>query len=80
MKHFSGDHCFEKSHTADTNTIADAEQNLFSAAGVSSLLFNNNKASANALNLSIKADRAITFGIVKSIECAINRYIQSQHF
>lgn len=71
---------FEKSNTGDTNTIADAEQNLFTAAGVSSLLFNNPKASANALLLSIKADQAITFGIVKSIEDVVNRYIQSQGY
>ena len=71
---------FERSNTADTDTIADAEQNLFTAAGVSSLLFNNEKASANALLLSIKADQALTFGIVKSIEDAINRLIQSQSY
>lgn len=71
---------FEKSNTADTNTIAEAEQNLFSAAGVSSLLFNNEKASGNALALSIKADQAITYGIVKSIEDVVNRYIQAQSF
>ena len=71
---------FEKSNTADTDTIADAEQNLFSAAGVSSLLFNNDKASANALVLSIKADQAITYGIVKSIEDVVNRYIQAQGY
>lgn len=71
---------FEKSNTADTNTIAEAEQNLFSAAGVSSLLFNNEKASGNALALSIKADQAITYGIVKSIEDVVNRYIQSQGY
>lgn len=35
---------FEKSNTGDVDTIADAEQNLFTAAGVSSLLFNNPKA------------------------------------
>lgn len=69
---------FEKSNTGDTNTVADAERSLFSAAGVSSLLFNNDKASANALLLSIKADQSITFGIVKSIEDVINRFIQSQ--
>lgn len=68
---------FDKSNVGDTDTIADAEQNLFTAAGVSSLLFNNAKASSNALLLSIKADQAITFGIVKSIEGVINRYIQS---
>lgn len=71
---------FEKSNTGDTDTIAEAEQNMFSSAGVSSLLFNNDKASANALILSIKADQAITFGIVKSIEDVINRYIQCQGY
>lgn len=71
---------FEKSNTASTNTVAEAEQNLFSAAGVSSLLFNNEKASANALNLSIKADQAITYGIVKSIEDMVNRFIQAQSY
>lgn len=71
---------FEKANTGDTDTIAEAERNLFSAAGVSSLLFNNDKASANALTLSIKADQAITFGIVKSIEDVVNRYIQAQPF
>ena len=71
---------FERSNTGDTDTIAQAEQNLFTAAGVSTLLFNNDKASANALALSIKADQAITFGIVKSIEDVINRFIQSQNY
>lgn len=71
---------FEKTHAGDDDTIGEAEQNIFTAAGVSSLLFNNDKASANALLLSIKADQAITFGIVKSIEDAINRFIQDQPY
>ncbi len=71
---------FEKSNTGDVDTVADAEQNLFTAAGVSSLLFNNEKASANALLLSIKADQALTFGIVKSIEDMVNRFIQAQNY
>lgn len=71
---------FEKSNVGDNNTIADAEERLFSAAGISSLLFNNTKASSNALLLSIKADQAITYGIVKSIEDVVNRYIQSQNY
>lgn len=66
---------FERTHSGDTDTIAEAEQNLFTAAGVSSLLFNNEKASSNALLLSIKADQAMTYSIVKSIECMLNRYI-----
>lgn len=71
---------FERSNTGDTNTVAESEQNLFTAAGVSSLLFNNAKASANALLLSIKADQAVTFGIVKSIEEVINRYLHRQGY
>lgn len=71
---------FERSNVGDTDTIAQAEQNLFTAAGVSSLLFNNPKASSNALLLSIKADQAITYGIVKSIGDVVNRFIQSQSY
>jgi len=68
---------FEKSNTGDTDTVAEAEKNLYSAAGVSSMIFANDKASANALLLSIKSDQSITFGIVKSIEAVLNRYIHS---
>lgn len=71
---------FERTNTSDNNTVADAEEDLFTSAGVSSLLFNNPKASANALLLSIKADQNLTYGIVKSIEDALNRYIQYQSF
>lgn len=71
---------FEKSNTGDTDTVTDAEQHMFTEAGVSSLLFNNEKASANALLLSIKADQAITYGIVKSIEDVVNRFLQAQSY
>lgn len=68
---------FERTRDNDNDTISNAEQNLFTAAGVSSLIFNNPKASANALLLSIKADQSVTYGIVKSIGDVVNRYIQS---
>lgn len=71
---------FEHSDSTDSDTVTEAEQNLFTAAGVSSLLFNNDKASANALLLSIKADQMITYGVVKSIEDVINRYIQAKSY
>lgn len=71
---------FERTQGGDTDTIAEAEQNLFTAAGVSSLLFNNEKATSNALLLSIKADQALTYSIVKSIESAFNRYIHRHSF
>lgn len=71
---------FEKSHTGDTNTIAEATANIFKAAGVSELLFNSDKASSNALLLSIKADQAMTFSIVKSIECMVNRFVKRHSY
>lgn len=71
---------FDKAKAGEGDTISEAEQNLFTAAGVSTLLFNNDKASSNALLLSIKADQAITYGIVKSLEGVVNRFIQSYSF
>ena len=71
---------FERTHTGDTDAVADAEERLFSAAGVSSLLFSNPKASANALTLSIKVDQALTYSIVKSIETMLNRFIHRHSF
>lgn len=71
---------FERPNNGDADTIAEAEQNLFTAAGVSTLLFNNDKASSNALLLSIKSDQALTYGIVKSIEGVVNRFIQSYSY
>jgi len=64
--------------TNDTDKVSDSENHLWSAAGVSSLLFNNTKASSAALLLSIKSDQAITFSIVQSIELALNRIFQNQ--
>lgn len=67
---------FDKSAADDNaDTVSQAEENVFTAAGVSSLIFNNAKASANALLISIKADQALTFALVKSIENVLNRYL-----
>lgn len=71
---------FERTNTSDNNTVADAEEDLFTSAGISSLLFNNPRSSATALLLSIKADQNLTYGIVKSIEDALNRFIQAQNY
>lgn len=71
---------FERTHAGETNAVADAEEQLFSAAGVSSLLFSNPKASANALSLSIKVDQALTYSIIKSIESMLNRFIRRHSY
>lgn len=70
---------FDKSGgTGDVDNISEAENHLWSAAGVSSLLFNNTKASSSALMLSIKSDQSMTYSIVLSIEAALNRIFHSQ--
>lgn len=71
---------FDKSNTGDTDTVTNATENVFTTAGVSSMLFANTKASANALLLSIKADQMITFGIVKNFENVINRFLHHQSY
>lgn len=71
---------FERSGAQDPDSIAEAEQALFTAAGVQSLLFNNVRASATALLLSIKVDQEFVYGIVKSIQDMVNRYIQNQKY
>lgn len=72
---------FDNTSNTNSNAVADAISALFDSAGVSSLLFNNSsKSSSNALLLSIKADQGITYGVVKSIEDMVNRYIQSLNF
>lgn len=71
---------FKNSGASETDKVAEAENSILTEAGVSSLIFNNPKASANALLLSIKADQAFTFSIVKSMEDAFNRLIAGQSF
>lgn len=68
---------FDRSTTTEANAVNDATSAFWDSAGVSSLIFNSAKASSNALMLSVKADQGITYGIVKSIEDMVNRYIQS---
>jgi len=71
---------FDRSTSPESSAVADATSTFWDSAGVSSLLFNNSKASSNALLLSIKADQGITFGIVKNIGDMVNRYIQSKSY
>lgn len=71
---------FERTHADNSNSVSEVEQAIFTEAGVSSLLFNNEKASSNALLLSIKADQALTYSLVKSLEAMVNRFIHRHGF
>lgn len=68
---------FEKAGTNDdSDRVKAAEQAFWSAGGVSSLNFNNEKASNNALLQSIKSDETIIWGLVSQIERWLNRYLK----
>jgi hypothetical protein len=71
---------FERPNGAEHDFVTEAEEHLYNSAGVSSLLFSNTKASSNALLLSIKADQAITFGLVEALGAMLNRYLHSKPF
>ena len=71
---------FDKSGVSESDKITEAENNLWSAAGVSSMIFNSKITSSNALLTSIKADQSLTYGIVKSIETMLNRYLRYQTY
>lgn len=71
---------FDHSGVAEIDRISEAENNLWSAAGVSSMIFNSKITSSNALLTSIKADQALTYRVVKSIEAMLNRFLKSKGY
>ena len=71
---------FDHSGVAEADRITEAENNLWSASGVSSMIFNSKITSSNALLMSIKADQALTYSVVKSIESMLNRFLKSKSY
>lgn len=71
---------FDESGTNQNDKVAAAEQHLWDAAGVSSLIFSGSSTSSRALEISGMADESMTWGVVQSIGVAINRILQKQSF
>lgn len=65
-----------KQSSADRDATARAERDLWSTAGVSTLLFNNEKASSTALVESMMNDYSFILPIVRSIERWINKKLK----
>lgn len=61
---------------ADSDGVAKAERDYFSASGTSQLLFNADKSTSQGLNLSIKTDEEIIFSMYMQIERWLNRRIK----
>ena len=71
---------FEPTASAQRDKVAESEQHLWDAAGVSSLIFSGSSTSSRALEISGMADESLTWGVVKRIGVAINRILQKQSF
>jgi len=65
-----------KQSAADRDATARAERDLWSTAGVSTLLFNNEKASSTALVESMTNDYSFVLPIVRSIERWVNKKLK----
>ena len=70
-------HNFEKS-AVGVDTINVAENEFYNSAGVSQLLFNNEKASSAALIQSINSDFNMVKSVIKQIERWINRKLKQE--
>lgn len=70
-------HSFEKS-VVGADTISIAESEFYNSAGVSSFIFNNEKASSASLTQSINSDFGIVKSVMKQIERWINRKLKQE--
>lgn len=71
------DFSFQNSSTADQDAVNQAEENLWSASGTSSLIFGSVKATSSAsLNLSVKPDEQISFNLLTQIARYFNKQIK----
>lgn len=66
---------FEKS-AIDRDATARAERDLFSSLGISSMLFNNNKATSTALSYSITNDYSFILPNIRSFERWLNKKLK----
>lgn len=67
------DFSFENSGTNDINNVNDATKTFWNDAGVSSVIFGNDKVTAATLKVSVTADEAMVFGLARQCERNINR-------
>lgn len=70
------DFTFEKSGTADTDKIAEAQKDYWNDTGVSSLLFGGDNQTSASLKISIKADEQLVFAFARQIERNVNRLLK----
>lgn len=68
---------FQSNSTADKDAVEEATSQMWSSAGVSSLIFNNTSAGSTGLTQSIRSDFDIASSLVRQIERWINRKLKN---
>lgn len=71
---------FENSMTKEFDTIERTEKNIWNSAGISDMIFNNNKASGEALKRSIIADETLVYPFLYMFSNFINSKIEKTRF
>lgn len=70
------EHTFEKTNVG-IDFVSSAENSFFSEAGVSQMLFNNEKATSAIIQDSISADFDVVNGVVRQLERWVNKRIKN---
>ena len=70
------DYSFEPKNNRIKESVSEAEERIFSSAGVSSGLFNSGNKSAVALNRAIQTDEAMMFGVLRQFERFFNKRLK----
>jgi len=71
------DFSFQQSSVSETNSLLEAENDLFFSAGVSPLLFGSTKAtSSSSISLSVKPDESISFAVMHQIGRFFNKKLK----
>lgn len=71
---------FEKAQSRDIDAIERSERNLWNSAGISDLLFSNDKTGGEIMKLSVIADEIMIYPILRCFEDYINSEINSKNF
>lgn len=62
----------------EVNSVANAESQYWSAAGVSQMLFGSDKSSSMAISASLRTDEDIVFSVHRQIERVINKRLKQE--
>lgn len=71
---------FEKSAHSEVDAIERSERNMWNSAGISDLLFSNNKTGGEIMKLSVIADEMLMIPFLRIFEDYVNYKLDSENF